>query len=77
MEKMKKLSRTDRLEIEILLDKGHSYRSIAEAMGRSPNTISYEVKKNSTKGVYKCPEGGQESEGQEEKCEVPMEENRP
>jgi IS30 family transposase len=52
MEKMKKLSRAERLEIEILLDKGYSYRAIAESMGRSPNTISYEVRENSTNGVY-------------------------
>jgi len=52
MEKMKKLSRVERLEIGILLDKGYSCRAIAESMGRSPNTISYEVRKNSTNGVY-------------------------
>ncbi|MEI6650111.1 MAG: helix-turn-helix domain-containing protein [Candidatus Moraniibacteriota bacterium] len=40
MEKMKKLSRAERLEIGILLDKGYSCRAIAESMGRSPNTIA-------------------------------------
>lgn len=52
MEKKKKLSRAERLEIGILLDKGYSYRAIAESMGRSPNTVSYEVRKNGTNGVY-------------------------
>lgn len=37
---------SERLEIEILLGKGYSYRKIAKALGRSPNTISYEVEVN-------------------------------
>src|SRR3989338_964626 len=43
MIKREKLVLSERLEIEILLDKGYSYRQIAKALGRSPNTISYEV----------------------------------
>jgi len=46
MAKKPKLKLVDRLEIKILLDKGYSCRSIAKSMGRSPNTISYEVKMN-------------------------------
>lgn len=37
---------SERLEIQILLGKGYSYRRIAKALGRSPNTISYEVNVN-------------------------------
>lgn len=43
MIKRKKLILAERLEIEILLGKGYSYRKIAGVLGRSPNTISYEV----------------------------------
>ena len=46
MAKKPKLKLVDRLEIKILLDKGYSYRAIARSMGRSPNTISYEVEVN-------------------------------
>lgn len=38
-----KIVLSERLEIEILLSKSYSYRKIAKALGRSPNTISYEV----------------------------------
>lgn len=46
------LTRTERLEIGILLDKGYSQRAVAKNMDRSPNTISYEVKENSVHGKY-------------------------
>lgn len=36
----------ERLEIQILLGKGYSQRRIAQALGRSPNTLSYEVDVN-------------------------------
>lgn len=46
------LTRVERLEIGMLLAKGYSQRSIAKELRRSPNTISYEVRKNSSKGTY-------------------------
>lgn len=52
MEKREKLTRAERLEIGILLAKGYSHRSIAEALGRGHNTVSYEVKEQSVNGVY-------------------------
>lgn len=52
MKKSKKISRTERLEIEILLKKGYSYRCIALALDRSPNTISYEINTNGGKKGY-------------------------
>jgi IS30 family transposase len=52
MKKKGKLTKAERFEISILLEKGYSHRKIGEAMGRSPNTVSYEVKTNSVKGVY-------------------------
>lgn len=52
MKKSKDLSRAERLEIKILLDKKYSLRSIARTLGRGHNTVSYEVKENSTHGVY-------------------------
>ncbi len=48
----KDLSRAERLEIGILLEKGHSMREVARQMGRSPNTISYEIRENSAHGRY-------------------------
>lgn len=52
MKKAKNLSCAERLEIGILLEKKHSLRSIAQALGRSPNTLSYEVRRNRTSGRY-------------------------
>jgi len=46
------LTKAERFEIKILLDKSYSMRGIAGAMGRSPNTISYELKMNRVNGVY-------------------------
>lgn len=46
MKKREKLVLSERLEIEILLGGGYSYRKIAKALCRSPNTISYEVEIN-------------------------------
>lgn len=46
------VTRVERIEIGILLDKGYSQRSIAKKLGRSPNTISYEIRENSVNGTY-------------------------
>jgi IS30 family transposase len=46
------LSDAERSEISILLKRDCSLREIAQALGRSPNTVSYEVKKNSVNGIY-------------------------
>lgn len=46
------LTRAERLEIKILLDKSYSLRAIGRVMERSPNTISYELKVNKVNGVY-------------------------
>lgn len=46
------LSNTERKEIQELLDKGYSKRAIARMLGRSPNTISQEVKRNTVAGAY-------------------------
>ena len=45
-------TKTERNEISILLNKGYSIRDIALALGRSPSSISREIKKNSVKGQY-------------------------
>lgn len=46
------IKKAERLEIDILLDKGYSKRSIAKALNRSPSTISEEINNNSVNGVY-------------------------
>ena len=46
------LVRAERLEIGILLEKKYSLRAIARALGRGHNTVSYEMRTNSTLGVY-------------------------
>jgi len=46
------LEKAERLEIKILLDKGYSMRAVARVLGRSPNTISYEIKQSSVNNVY-------------------------
>jgi len=52
MKQRTELTQTERDEIFILKHKGYSGRAIARALNRSPNTISYELKVNSTKGIY-------------------------
>ena len=52
MKKHTKLSKVERSEISILLNKGYSMRKIAETLERSPNTISYEIRNNSVNGIY-------------------------
>ncbi|MGH2480915.1 MAG: IS30 family transposase [Ktedonobacteraceae bacterium] len=46
------LQDAERSEISILKAKGYSLRAIAKALGRSPNTISYEIQANSVNGLY-------------------------
>jgi len=46
------IQKVERLEIAILLEKHYSLRTIAKVLGRSPNTISYEVRANSVRGIY-------------------------
>ena len=46
------LSDAERSEISILKARGCGVREIAQALGRSPNTVSYELKKNSVGGEY-------------------------
>ena len=52
MKHIKDLSRAERLEISILLDKKYSLRSIGKALGRGKSTISYEILRNSVRGKY-------------------------
>ena len=47
MKKASKLTDAERSEVDILHAKGYSARSIAKALGRSPNTIANEIKRNS------------------------------
>lgn len=53
MKKASKLNDAERCEIDILHNRGYSARSIAKVLGRSPNTIAAELKRNSYKdGSY-------------------------
>lgn len=55
------LSSAERSEIQILLKKGYSIRSIATALIRSPNTISREIEVNSVNGIYNAKKAKQKS----------------
>jgi len=55
------LSGAERAEIAILKAKGYSIRSIAKSLGRSPNTVSYELRKNKTKEKYDPKRAGDKS----------------
>ncbi|MEK7450323.1 MAG: IS30 family transposase [Patescibacteria group bacterium] len=46
------IKNTERLQIAFLQEKKYSLRSIATMLGRSPNTISSEVKENAIRGIY-------------------------
>lgn len=52
MQKKPKLSRSERFEIGILLERGYGRREIARVLGRSPSSISEEIKRNTVNGVY-------------------------
>lgn len=53
MKKVSKITNAERSEIAILHTKGYSARSIARALGRSPNSIASELKPNSYQdGTY-------------------------
>jgi len=52
MKKKSKIKKAERLELSILLEKGYGVRDIARALKRSPGTISEEIKRNSSGGVY-------------------------
>ena len=47
MKKASKITDAERSEIDILHSKGYSARSIASTLGRSPNTVAAELKRNS------------------------------
>lgn len=49
MQKYQHISRMERLEISILLEKGYSFRQIAKALGRSASSISREIQRNKMK----------------------------
>ena len=55
------LTGAERAEISILKTKGYSLRAIAQSLGRSPNTISYELRKNTTRGTYESKKAGAKS----------------
>lgn len=50
--KYKHINRGERKEISYLFKKGYSQRDIAKILGRSPSSISEEIKNNSVKGEY-------------------------
>jgi IS30 family transposase len=55
MKKVKRyghIKKAERSEIAILLKKGYSYGDIAGVLSRNKGTISREIKRNSTNGVY-------------------------
>ena len=52
MKKKKKLSKEERLEIGILKGRDYGIREIARVLGRSPNTVSRELKLNKVGEIY-------------------------
>jgi IS30 family transposase len=49
--KFTQITYEERIKVEVLLREGRSLRYIATVLGRSPNTVAYEVKKK-VQGVY-------------------------
>lgn len=45
-------SKTERMELSILLTKGYSVRAVAAALKKSPSSVSREIGRNKVKGVY-------------------------
>lgn len=46
------IKKEERLEMSILLGKGYGIRDIGKALGRSPSSVSEEIRKNSINGKY-------------------------
>jgi len=54
-------SKAERDELSILLQKGHSHRDIARALGKHHSAVSREIKRNKVKGVYDPHKANQKS----------------
>lgn len=52
MHNRENITKAERSEISILIGKRYSIRAIARVLVRSPNSISYEIRKNSVEGIY-------------------------
>jgi transposase, IS30 family len=52
MKRYRQLTYEERIKIEVLLRQRKSIRAIALVLGRSPNTVSLELKHRKVKGVY-------------------------
>lgn len=52
MRKKPKISKIERMEISILLDKGYKIREIGRVLDRSPSSISEEIRKNKVNNIY-------------------------
>lgn len=50
--RFKHITRVERIEISILLNKGYSMRNIAKALDRSVSSISDEIRKNTVDNIY-------------------------
>lgn len=50
--KWKNISSAERMEIGILRSRGYTIREVAKEMERSPNTVSYEIRRNKTGNEY-------------------------
>lgn len=55
MRKAPKITDAERSEIEILINKGYKGRAIARVLGRSPNTVAEEIKRNSCSTSDRTP----------------------
>lgn len=45
-------SKTERVELAVLLEKGYSIRDIASGLGRNPSSVSRELRRGNVKGRY-------------------------
>ena len=52
MENYTHITDDERRKIERAREKGESIRSIAKKLGRSPNSVSYELRKNASRNEY-------------------------
>lgn len=54
-------SKTDRMELSILLKKGYSIRTIAKVLEKNPSSVSREIKRNSVNGEYNSQKANHKS----------------
>ncbi len=70
MKEYTQLTKSERQEIYLLMNKGYSYGDIAKALNRSKSTISREVRRNRTRGRYEPSKAEHKRDRRRRYCKI-------